>query len=402
MSIDCIGIRKEKWGILMKISEPVIPPSKPEKSPEEHKEIKEQATEKILPGIWWRSALTGAVAIALGLGLLESIHLLAHPLALLILALAVATALAPIVHIFQVALRMPRTAAVIFVYFLLISVFVLIGVIVIPTIIKQFSQVVAQLPNLVQLFQSITNRFGFITSPSVMNTVTSQLGSLSGFLLNLPLQITSSIFDLIVVFFVSIYSLFGTESIRNFYLSLFPLRDKDRAHQVASEMASSMGGYLRATVINGVIIGILVFLGLLIIGMHFSLVLGLFSGVMELVPVVGPILAAIPVVGLAFLQSPTLAITVFLLYLAIHQFENHILVPNIMRSQTDLPPILAIMAIFTGGLLGGLLGVLVSIPIASALRVFIKEVIVPAIQRETGAVTVEKSEKVREEENLEA
>jgi predicted PurR-regulated permease PerM len=103
------------------------------------------------------------------------------------------------------------------------------------------------------------------------------------------------------------------------------------------------------------------------------------------VPLIGPIIVAVPVVLVAFLQSPSLALFALLLYIALQQIEGQLLTPLIMRQQTDVPQTLVIFAVVAGGAIGGLLGVLVSIPLAAALRVFALEVVVPVVRRWTGA-----------------
>jgi predicted PurR-regulated permease PerM len=127
------------------------------------------------------------------------------------------------------------------------------------------------------------------------------------------------------------------------------------------------------------------YVGLVIIGVPFPLVLGVLAGLGELVPIAGPIFASIPAIGLALLDSPLKAGIVMVFYIAIQQLEGHILVPSIVGRQANIPPILAIFAILAGAALGGILGALIAIPIAGALRVLILRVVAPEIRRWTGA-----------------
>ena len=126
-------------------------------------------------------------------------------------------------------------------------------------------------------------------------------------------------------------------------------------------------------------------MGLQVIGVKYPLVLSLISVLMEFVPVLGAVIAGTLIVGVAFLQSPTQALIVLIFEILLQQSENHILVPNVMHSQTDISPLLAVLAIFAGGTLGGLIGAFIAIPLASALQVLVRDVVAPAVRRHIGA-----------------
>jgi predicted PurR-regulated permease PerM len=229
---------------------------------------------------------------------------------------------------------------------------------------------------------SIANLFG----DSLNKALKSQLaGGAPGTSRSLPMAITTGLLDFIVMVFISIYTLLGKSGMRKFVLSLLPEDKRPRVREVMSSMADAMGGYIRGAVVNGLIMGVLTSLGLLILGVRFALLLGTLTGILELVPVIGPILAGAIIVALALLQDPTKALEALIFMIALQQLEGHILVPNIMRSQTDISPVLSIVALLAGAEIGGLLGLAVSLPIAAALTVLIREVVAPAIRRQTGA-----------------
>jgi predicted PurR-regulated permease PerM len=188
-----------------------------------------------------------------------------------------------------------------------------------------------------------------------------------------------------LILFVSFYILQESSRMQGFLLSLFPEERRPRVNTVIGEIAQAMGGYFRGVVINGVIVGFLTFVGLLLLGIDFALAFGALAGILELIPIAGPIVATIIIVGLTLFQSPGLALAALVFMVILQQIENNVLVPHIMRSQTDVSPLLSILAIFAGGAMGGLLGALIAIPIAAALRVLVRQVLAPAIRRQTGA-----------------
>jgi predicted PurR-regulated permease PerM len=137
--------------------------------------------------------------------------------------------------------------------------------------------------------------------------------------------------------------------------------------------------------LGGLAVGVITYIGLSIIGVQYALVLSLFAGIMEFAPVIGPIIAAIPMLAIALLASPTQFLIVLIFVIILQQVESALLTPNIMKSQTEASPLLVILALVAGHSVGGLLGALVAIPLAASLRVLVTRVIAPGIRRWSGA-----------------
>lgn len=224
-------------------------------------------------------------------------------------------------------------------------------------------------------------------SNQVVNLLTSQMSGSLSLLASVPSAVFSFMFDLILVIFISLYGLIVAPSVLSLILRLFPERQQPEVDTLMQHMVSAMGGYLGGAVINGVVIGGLTSLGLFIIGVDFPLVLGLIAGAFELFPFIGPLIAGIPMVLIALLQSPTTALIATGYVLLLHQFESQIMVPNIMRSQTDISPLLVLLAFSAGYSIGGPFGALVAIPFTAALRVILRDSVFPAIRRRTGATS---------------
>lgn len=141
-----------------------------------------------------------------------------------------------------------------------------------------------------------------------------------------------------------------------------------------------MGGYLRGAAINGVIIGILTWIALVGVGLDYALPLAGLAAVGELVPYVGPLLAAIPGIAVGILESPTQAVTVAIVYLVLQQIEGHLVTPLVMRGQTHAPPGLVVFSLAAGFTVLGVLGALTAIPIAAALRLLVLRVAAPRLR----------------------
>jgi predicted PurR-regulated permease PerM len=337
---------------------------------------------------WWLFATSIAVALILGLGTLAAIRLLALPLAVLILSLTLAAALEPVVS--WLGDRIPRLLAIIIVY--LVVVVLLGGLlwVIIPTLVDQIVDLANRIPELIERSEDFLNRWNRrLPGDTITDTLMSHVSDLSSSLLRLPLTISTAIFGFFLILFLSFYVLLEISRMEGFLLSLFPAERRTRVREIVASMGDAVGGYVRGSIINGVIVGFLVFFGLLILNVDFAIAFGVLAGILELIPTMGPIIATIVIVGLTLLQSPGQALAVLIFLVVLQQVENHILVPNIMRSQTCISPLTTILALFAGGAVGGLIGALVAIPIAAALRVFIQKVVAPAIRGRTGADPVE-------------
>ena len=332
----------------------------------------------------WRVMLPLAGGLVLGIGLLFVIRQVARPLGFLVVAIAIAEALAPVVE--RLHARMPRSVAIAGVFATLVAGFVALAWLVVPMLIAQGQELLLRAPELVARVEDLVDLDDTPFNGGLANAVAATSQRWAGALLGLPLKILAAVVDVLVVLFLSVYWLIGAPSLGRFTLSLLPTERRAHAQGVLREGGQAMGGYVRGAAINAVIMGVLAWVGLALIGVKYALALGVLTMLAEPVPIIGPILAAIPVVAIALLQSPQLAMGALALYIALQQLEGQLLTPNIMRSQTDMPQTVVLFAVMAGGAVGGLLGILASLPLAAALRVLVLRVLVPAVRRWTGAV----------------
>jgi len=327
----------------------------------------------------WRVAVELGLAIAFGLGFVAAIGYLAVPLAILILSITIASALSPLVEWLQRWL--PRAVAVALVYLVLLLLLGLAGWFLLPVLFRQVQDVLNRVPSLIALIQRQRQRWDLGTDIQLSDLLSMAASNLSATVFSLPLRIASSLLEILITFFLSFYWLLAAPGFSASIRSLFPEHQHRRVNHVLASMSREMGGYVRGSAINALIVGMLAGLGLYLAGINYPLVLGTITAFGELIPYIGPIVAAIPAVGVGLLQSPWKAILALIVYVAIKQIEGHVLTPNIMRSQTDVPQALVIFALLAGGSIGGILGALVAIPLAGVLRVLMQELIAPAIRR---------------------
>lgn len=212
-----------------------------------------------------------------------------------------------------------------------------------------------------------------------LGNLASQFGSSIGSVLN----VVSSTFSLVLFAFTTIVMAFYLLIDRPFLHNKITWADqtpkmKRIIKQFIENMELQLGGWVRGQLLLMFSIGFITYACLLILGIPYALPLAVIAGLLELLPNLGPTLAAVPAVIVAFgLVDPTMGLIVLVLYIVIQQLENHILVPKIMKAAVDVEPLASILLILIGIKLGGVLGALLSIPIyiimRSAFHTYIRE-----------------------------
>jgi predicted PurR-regulated permease PerM len=209
-------------------------------------------------------------------------------------------------------------------------------------------------------------------------------------LLQLPMQAIGVLFDALVVTFLSLYLLIAGPGLKRFALSLTPVRGRPRTSRVLARMGHAMGGYVRGAAISGALVALLTWVALAIVGLEYRRVLAALAFFGEFVPYLGPMLAAAPALVVAMSESTGTAIAVALVYLGLQQVESYIIAPNVMKTQTQVPPSLVIFALVAGFSIGGLVGALAALPLFAAGRVLLLAV-APAIRQRSSTIGLSRS-----------
>lgn len=311
------------------------------------------------------------------------VWLLARQIALFILSVTIAAALSPLVYSTR-----NRVLRVLIFTGIMLGLCGLIGVFfwfIVPVFTDQVSQLIERAPQLIDEIQAAIDRLPIGQPVRLLEMLESQIANIGTGLLTVPLTLVSALLDGVFLLVVTVYLLLEAPRIRSLTLSLFPLEQRSKVSTLLSHIVESMGGYVRGMLLSGVIIGVLTYIGLLIIGVDYPLLLGVLAGVLEAVPTIGPVIAAFPMVFFALQESFTTGLITLAFVILLQQLEGNIVVPNIMRSQVSISPLAVVLAIFAGGSIGGFLGILVAVPLTAGLSVVLRELIVPAIRRRTGA-----------------
>jgi predicted PurR-regulated permease PerM len=198
------------------------------------------------------------------------------------------------------------------------------------------------------------------------------LSSMTRFLVSF----TSAMADTLLVIFGGIYLAADPHLYRRGLAKLVPEKARPKVTEALDDCYGALRLWLFGRLTSMVLVGLLTGIGLWAIGMPAALTLGLAAGILDFVPFIGPIVAAVPAVLLAFATDPTMALWVILLYLLVQQIEGNIITPLIQKRAVELPPALLLFSLVALGLLFGALGVILAEPLTVVLYVLVKRLYV--------------------------
>ena len=312
-------------------------------------------------------------------------------LLILVVAGVVALILNPGVKLLERG-RIPRGLAIMLVYLGGFAVLGGIGVLLSNPISTQITHFQHDVPHIVKKanrdlanLQSWLNRNGVKVQiqqqgktalQTLQKNVLKRSGDIVSFSRDLLTQLVTISFALVLVLVLSVYLLVYGKDIGNLARRIMPPGDGTPEDDYPLLVQRAVAGYLRGQVLFSLLMGagataalwLFGVLGIFPQGRTYALFFGVFYGLMELVPYVGPILGALPVVLVALFHSPVTALWVALLFIGLQQIEGHVVAPQVFGHSLRINPILIILALLLGAQLYGIVGALVALPIAAILR----------------------------------
>jgi predicted PurR-regulated permease PerM len=277
--------------------------------------------------------------------------------------------------------RFPRWVAILTLYVALLSVVVGVGFAVVPPLVEQAQALSRRLPDLFARAQQFLVDRGLIDRELTMTEalqkapsgVLSSGGDAVATVIGAVIGLAGGVFGLVTILILTFYMLVESDTIFRRFVRLFPVEQRLRVATVSSDISMKVSAWLGGQLLLGAIIGVTATVGLWLIGVPYFFVLGLIAGIGELIPMVGPLLSAIPAIVVALTVSPGLALATAVFFLAQQQFENHLLVPKLMERQVGVSAVTVIIALLIGGSLLGIVGALLAVPTAAALHVIVDE-----------------------------
>src|SRR3989344_6127061 len=284
---------------------------------------------------------------------------------LLFVALIFMSALSPIVKFLQ-RLKIPKALGILILYIFILAIIGTIVTISFTPLIEQTSRLIAVLPAAISNVLQIGN-----VDQGIFQR---ELGSITGNLFSFTKTIFDNLITIILLLVLTFYLLLEREELEKRAATLF-VGNEERVRKLLIDIEEKLGSWLRGQLFLSLIIGLLTFIGLTLLQVPYSLPLAIWAGLLEVVPVIGPIISAIPAILLSITISPVLAAGVGAMYFVIQQLENHIVVPQVMGKAVGINPLVVILAIAVGGRLLGIGGALLAVPIVVVGQIIVMDII---------------------------
>jgi predicted PurR-regulated permease PerM len=318
-----------------------------------------------------------------GVVLLLTLYQLREVLLTLYISCLLAIGLSPIVRrierdrLLAGRIRVPRWAAILALYVTFLAAVALIAALIVPPLVRQIQQLFLDLPGRVDRLQAELVKRGLLDHTWSWSTMLSQLQMPAGIALSglfgAVTGFVGIVAKVITILLLPFYLLLEAASLRNGMLNLVHPDNRARAARIARHVTEKVGAWLGGQFVLAAVIGTTATVGFWLIGVPYFYVLGLLAAVGELIPVVGPILAAIPAILLGITVSPQTAFVTAGFCWAQQFVENNFLVPRIMGRQVGISPVTIMVALLTGTSLFGFVGAILAVPTAAIAQVLVQE-----------------------------
>ncbi len=277
-----------------------------------------------------------------------------------------------------------RINSVILIYIILIVVVLFLGYFVLPKLFKDISILIENFPqyshqmqiffqnlqdgylnsNLPQGLKDIIDDNILLLQTSVMSLLQRVADSLIAFF--------SKIFNLIIIPVITFYMLKDSDYFKNQLILLIPKSKRSKVMYLFKDIDNVFGKYIRGQILISIFVGIMTTITLITIKVRYALILGIFSGISNIIPYFGPIIGMIPTVIFALLDSPSKAMYAAGAYLLIQQIESGIIAPKIIGESVGIHPVYVLLALTIGGKVLGVTGLIIAVPFAAVIKLCIK------------------------------
>lgn len=347
---------------------------------------------------------TGTIAKAIFLVIMTYMLFLLKDIVLVILtAIVIASSIEPLTRWF-VRRSIPRIFAVLIIYALMGGTLFGAFYAFVPTLLRDTSEFLSSVPEYIDTVslwnplgadetvqtQAVATSFaqdlnttrtaiqdptGNVSIQSVVQGIDEAVASVSAGFVHSASSVFGGVLSFMLIIVLSFYLAVQEDGIANFLRIVTPRKQEAYILDLWKRTQAKIGLWMQGQVILAVLVGVLVYLGLTVLGVKNALLFAVLAALLETIPLFGPIIAAIPAVAAATgVDGASGGLLVAGLYLIIHQFENHLIYPLVVKKIVGVPPILVIISLLIGFKLAGFLGIILSVPLASMLVEFIDDV----------------------------
>lgn len=315
-----------------------------------------------------------------------TLYLLRDLIMVILTAIIIASAIEPATR-FLLKYKIPRVLGVLSVYLGIIFVMVGMFAVFLPPLIDDFRELTTTFPQYIEsvtltrieaipgfdnLLKTVTD--GAFTSDIVHRVTSTFSGATFGFI-TAASTVFGGLLSFLLIVVISFYLAVQEDGVENLIKVFAPVKHERYVIDLWKRSQAKIGLWMQGQLVLALLIGILTYLGLSILGVSNPTFLAFIAAILELIPIFGPILAAVPAIGLAFIDGGTTLVLLTLgLYVIIQQFESQLIHPLVVRKIVGIPALLAIVSLIIGATVAGFLGIIIAVPVTAAVMEFLSDV----------------------------
>ncbi|MDP2649604.1 MAG: AI-2E family transporter [bacterium] len=289
----------------------------------------------------------------------------------------------PVVEFFNQKIRLPKTVSILIIYIVLIGSVTIFSILLTKRIITESSELKNYVDHLAKITFNEVNTLPDWIRPTVEESLNSLEKSKifsTQYLFSLFPQAISRIVSFFLFLFSAFYFLKEGKNVFNSILNLVPNKHKVDVEILARKINLVLGGYLRGQLILIFLVSLILYICLSILNVRFALILAIFSGFAEIVPIIGPITAGVVAALIVVVTNSSsfsmppfqVAIAVAITYFLVRMFQDYFINPHILGRITKLHPLIILFAVVSGGHLWGILGLILAVPIAASIKIILE------------------------------
>ncbi|MBU0728012.1 AI-2E family transporter [Patescibacteria group bacterium] len=349
------------------------------------------------------SVVKSTIAILLVIGLVYVLGIIKSIIIIFLVALFLAAAFNPTVDRLEKH-HVPRPLGIILLYVVVLGVFVVMITSLVPIIADQLGSLAFSVRDMIYNIVSDSNPDSWFISQiqpfanqiwetvdqaqvlsSLTNTlrdVATKLTDVAGNAIGAVFAVFNGIFNMLLVLILTFFMVVSKKNTSNFFHSLFPRKYSSYISIKSKEVSNKIGEWIRGQMLLAIVMGILSFAVFKIIGLNFALTLAMVSALAEFIPYLGPLITFVSATLIALNQDPVIMLWLIPAYIILQFLEGNILIPLIVGRSVGLNPIVVLFSLLAGGTIGlklggsvglGLLGMIIAVPLANIVSLFVSE-----------------------------
>ncbi|MBM7613882.1 AI-2E family transporter [Alkaliphilus hydrothermalis] len=279
--------------------------------------------------------------------------------------------------------KLPKVPSILVSFLVPVGGLTLLGILVGSTIVSEFNQLISrEFPRVVNMVEKrvtdmmVSGDLDFLATENMIEKVTSFIEktapALGVGIFSSISSVTSVVTALLLVPFILFYFLKDDSMASNRFIKLFPLEYQDETEKILSDIDKTLSSFITGQAMVSVVIGVLMYIGYLIIGLKYALVLALFALLTAMIPFFGPILGVIPALFIGFSYNISMILKILIVMVIVQQLEGNLITPQIMGKRIHTHPVTIILVILLAASLFGFVGILLAIPTYAVLKVFVQ------------------------------